>query len=96
MSAKNSSELPIKKRITMVDNKSRSLQWPIINLASCTCSHTDRCLNKGLGATCNGISTGGMWSAQEMKYYINILGLLAAKLAIQTFTKYRDVKEIHL
>ena len=37
-----------------------------------------------------------MWSAQEMKYHYNILELLAAKLAIQTFTKYRDVKAIHL
>ena len=42
---------------------------------------------KGWGATCNGISTGGMWSAQEMKYHINILELLAVKPAIQTFTK---------
>ena len=48
ISAKNSSE-PIKNRITMVDNKSRPLQWPIINSSSCTGSHTDRCLNKGLG-----------------------------------------------
>ena len=31
ISAKNSSGPPIKNRITMVDNKSRSLQWPIIN-----------------------------------------------------------------
>ena len=37
-----------------------------------------------------------MWSVQEMKYQINILELLAVKLAIQTFTKYRDVKAIHL
>ena len=49
ISAKNSSEPPIKSRITTVDNKSRSLQWAIINLASCTGSHTDRCLNKGWG-----------------------------------------------
>ena len=31
---------------------------------------------KGWGATCNDISTGGMWSAQEIKYHINILELL--------------------
>ena len=31
-----------------------------------------------------------------MKCHINILELLAVKLAIQTFTKYRDVKAIHL
>ena len=36
ISAKNSSGPPIKNRITMVDNKCRSLQWPIINSASCT------------------------------------------------------------
>ena len=36
-----------------------------------------------------------MWSAQEMKYHINNLELLAVKLAIQTFIKYRDVKAIH-
>ena len=47
-------------------------------------------------ATCNGISTEGMWSAQEMKYHINIIELLAVKPAIKTFTKYRDVKAIHL
>ena len=97
ISAKNSSGPPIKNRITMVENKPRSLQWPIISSASCTGSHTDRCLNNGLGGgTCDGISTGGMWSAQEMKYHINILELLAVKLAIQKFTKCRDVKAIHL
>ena len=39
---------------------------------------------------------GGMWPAQEMKYHINILELLALKLAILTFTKYREVKAMHL
>ena len=95
ISTKNSFEPPIKNRITMVDNKSRSLQWLIINSASCTGSHTD-VSTKGWAATCNSISTGGMWSAQEMKDHINILDLLAVKLAIHTFTKYRDAKAIHL
>ena len=46
-------------------------------------------------ATCNGISTGGMWSAQEMKNYINALEILAIKLAIQTFSKALKHKAIH-
>ena len=75
----NSSEPPIKSRITMVDDKSRS--------------QTDTS-TKGWGATCNGISTGRMLSAQETKYHINILELLAVKLARQRFTKYRNVKGI--
>ena len=37
-----------------------------------------------------------MWSTLEMIYHINILELLAVKLDMQTFTKYRDVKAIHL
>ena len=37
-----------------------------------------------------------MWPPQEMKYHINNPELLAVKLAIQIFTKYRDVKAIHL
>ena len=37
-----------------------------------------------------------MWSALEINIYINIIELLAVKLAIQIFTKYRDVKAIHL
>ena len=51
---------------------------------------------KGWGATCNGISTGGMWFVQEMKYHINILVLLAVKLAVQTFSKTLKHKAIHL
>ena len=46
-------------------------------------------------ATCNGISTGEMWSAQEMKNYINALEILAIKLAIQTFSKALKHKAIH-
>ena len=42
---------------------------------------------KGWGVTCNGISTGRMWSAEEMINHITVLELLAIKLAVQTFSK---------
>ena len=51
---------------------------------------------KGWEAACNVISTGEMWSAQEMKNHINVLELLAMKLAIQTFSKTFKHKTIHL
>ena len=57
------------------------------------------CSTKGAaqGATCNGISTGGCGLlAQEMKNHINVLELLAIKLAIQTFSKTLKHKAIHL
>ena len=40
--AKNSSELPIKNRIPMVDKRPRYLQWLIINSAFCAGSHKNR------------------------------------------------------
>ena len=46
--------------------------------------------------TCNGISTGGMWSPQEMKNHINVLEFLAIKLDIKTFSKTLKNKAIHL
>ena len=46
------------------------------------------------GATCNGISARGMWSAQEMKNHINVLELLAIELAKQTFWKTLKHKAI--
>ena len=46
--------------------------------------------------TCIGTSTGGMWSAQEMKNHINVLELLAIKLTIKTSWKTLKHKAIHL
>ena len=50
----------------------------------------------GWGASCQGLSTGGAWSLQEKKLHINILEMIAAELAIKTFTKGKTVKSIHL
>ena len=47
---------------------------------------------QGWGATCNGVQTRGPWSPQEQTLHINIncLELLAASLAVQTFTKQKS------
>ena len=39
---------------------------------------------------------GGTWSCQEKKKHINVLELIAVKLAILTFTKGKLVTAIHL
>ena len=41
----------------------------------------------GWGATCKGVRTGGAWSKEEQKLHINILELLAVKLALITKLK---------
>ena len=51
---------------------------------------------QGWGAACQETSTRGSWSASEKMKHINVLELIAVKLAIQTFTKLRKVKAIHL
>ena len=54
----NCFERKLKNRTEMVDTKLRTVQWLGINSTAGRSVNTDRCLNKGLGATCNGISTG--------------------------------------
>jgi hypothetical protein len=43
----------------------------------------------GWGACCRGISTGGPWTAKERARHINCLELLAATLALKSYTKHR-------
>ena len=51
-------EPKLKNRAEMVGRKLRTVQWPAVNSITCRCVNTYRCLNKGLEATCNGISQG--------------------------------------
>ena len=44
-------------------------------------------LNQGWGVSCQGTRTGGPWSPQEREWHINCLELIAATLALKTFTK---------
>ena len=47
-------------------------------------------------ASMTGVSTGGKWSRQEQKKHINVLELLAVKLALLTYLKDQTRKIIHL
>ena len=42
------------------------------------------------------MTTGGAWTPQERKLHINVLEMMAAEMAIKTFTKGKMVKSIHL
>ena len=48
------------------------------------------------GAVCHLGSTGGQWSDTEKGFDINIQELLAAELAIKTFTKHHKPSSIHM
>ena len=47
------------------------------------------------GTSCQGLTTRGIWSKQERSLQINVLELLAVKLALLCFTKNREVRAIH-
>ncbi|XP_078576213.1 uncharacterized protein LOC144861950 [Branchiostoma floridae x Branchiostoma japonicum] len=48
----------------------------------------------GWGGFCNGIHTGGRWSAEEKTAHINVLELQAASMAVQAFC--RDMESGHI
>ena len=70
-----------------MNEKLKTLQWEENSSTGTLYDHSNRCLNKRLGAYCKGVSTGGKWSKEEKHFYINVLELLALKFAILTFTK---------
>ena len=43
---------------------------------------------------CQGLTTQGVWSRQERPLHINLLELLAVKLALLSFFKNREVRAI--
>ena len=92
----NCFEPKIKNQNEMVGTKLRTVQWSGFDSTACRGVNTDRCLNKGLGENVQWNLNGGMWPAQEMKNHINVLELLAIKLAIQTFSKTLKHKAIQL
>ena len=57
---------------------------------------SDAAKKGGWGAASQGISTGGTWTQAESQLHINTLELIAAELAIKTFTKGKEVSSIHI
>ena len=57
---------------------------------------SDAAKTGGWGASCGPTQTGGTWNVREANLNINIQELIAAELAIKTFTKSVKVKSIHI
>ena len=49
----------------------------------------------GWGAVCQGVRTGGKWSKEEQDVHINVLELIAVKLALLYFLESAQPKSIH-
>ena len=72
--------------------KGNPLQLPAPDMIICS----DAAKTGGWGAVCHLGSTGGVWSKEEAALNINIQELLAAELAIKTFTKEIKPSAIHM
>jgi hypothetical protein len=51
---------------------------------------------RGWGATCDGVTTQGVWSQEEREHHINVLEMKAACFAVKSFTKARKDVHIHI
>ena len=71
----------------MVEGEFTSSEWQPLKVG---------CFQNRLGAVCQGTTKVETWSYQERTKHINILELIAAKLAILTFTKGKSLTAIHL
>ena len=56
--------------------------------------HTDAS-KKGWVVLCKGVRIRGLWSNEEQLLHINVLELLAIKLALLTFSESESIKSIH-
>ena len=85
-----------KGRVNLVEKQSLSEQWEYPSFQSPRNGDQNRCLEEGVGAASNGLSTGGPWSIEESGLHINIQELEAIRLGILTFTLKKKVKSIHI
>jgi len=86
-------------------NSIRELLWWVNNLEICNgkliLSPTSKVIiqsdasKKGWGVYCQKVSTGGRWTLQESNFHINVLELLAIKLALLTFSRMFKLRSVH-
>ena len=66
---------------------------PLLRLEASTVITSDASI-QGWGAVCQGVRTGGRWTAEESQSHINMLELKAAFLAIQSFLKEQEAVNV--
>ena len=94
LSVSNNIKHQVKKRVNLVDRELEVLQWTNFFSIEPTSNYSKDASLKWWGAVCNGVQT-GKWSQEERTLQINVLELLAKKLALFSFTKGKRVKTIH-
>ena len=92
MSDKVSVDRGGQRRPGMVERPLHSVEWSEPESSQLLPHHRDRCLEKRVGAVCDGVHTGG---PEERTMHINCLELLAAYLAVKCFVLKEKNKPDH-
>ena len=80
----------------MVDRKYQDFQWQRADTGPPDLIIQSDASKKGGGARCQRQSTRGARISQEIQYHKNILELTAAKVAFQTYYRYRKDLRVHV
>ena len=83
-------------RTSVVARAFECLEWEGSSPPFFRCDNRNRRLSHRLGAVCQGVTTGGLWSQMEKKLHINCLELLAGSFAVKSFTKDRLCVHVRL
>ena len=95
LSVSNNIKHQVKNRVNLVDKELVVLQWPNLFSVEPTSNYSNGCFPDRWGAVCNGVQTSRQWSEEERTLHINVLELLAIRLALFSFTKGKRVKGLH-
>ena len=95
LSVSNNIIYQVKNRINLVDRKLEVLQWPNFFSIEPTNNYSNRCFPDRVGSSLQRGSNIRQWSEEKRTLHINVLELLAIKLAPFSFTKGKRVKTIH-
>jgi len=81
--------------VRMVGNEPITLKWQGYSDIRCEGSDSNRSIKKRLGAFCQNKTIGGQWTYHESNFHINVLELMAIKLALLTYVKIFELKRVH-
>jgi len=79
----------------MVGQQPGNLQWQTNFVSNFQSDNTIRCLQKGMGSLLPESVNRGRWTLQESNLHINVLELLAIKLALLTFSRMFKLRSVH-
>ena len=87
LSSQNKIKTTVTGRVEAVEGEFTPSERQTTENRNATVNHPNGCFQNRLGAVCQRTTTGGTWLYQERTKNVNVLELIAVKLAILAFLK---------